>query len=148
MNKYIFKIWGINLLVNIILFVIYKLTGFSNNYSKDMGFAETVEFLFKVFTNLYLSALLFQILFFSSLLTLLNLIPKIRNNFYLSFLFFLVIPIILLVYIFFVIIKTSGLQFYAIVLVLTITYNLITYYEFLWLRKKTQYITMAKMTVK
>ena len=143
MKKNIFIIWGINLLANSILFVIYKLTGFSNNYSKDMSFAETVEFLFKVFTDLYLSALLFQILFFSSLLLFLNLIPKIRNNFYLSFLSFLGIPIILLVYILFVIIKTSGLQFYAIVLVLTITYNLITYYEFLWLRKKikTQIIT-------
>ena len=136
MKKSIFKIWGINLLLNIILFVIYKLTGLSNNYSKDMSFFETVEFVFKVFADLYLSALLFLILFFCSLLLLLNLIPKIRNNFYLSFLSFLGIPIILLVYIIFGIIKTSGLEFFATILILTITYILITLTEFLWLRKK------------
>ncbi len=143
MKKNIFKIWGINLLINIILFVIYKLTGLSTNYSKDMSFFETVEFVFKVFADLYLSALLFLILFFCSLLLLLNLIPKIRNNFYLSFLSFLGIPIILLVYILFGIIKTSGLKFFTTILILTTTYILITLTEFLWLRKKIKTLNIA-----
>ncbi len=136
MNKNIFKIWGINLLANSILFVIYKLTGLSTNYSNDMNFFETVEFIFKVFTNLYLSALLFGILFFCSLFIFLNLMPKIRNNFYLSFISFLGIPISLLVYILFAIIQSSGLKFFGTILVLTIVYILVTVMEFLWLRKK------------
>lgn len=135
MKKLILKLWVINLLITIVLFVIHIYIICQSNYSDDFTFLQKVSFIFNVVVSTWFSVLSVIIWSIGSLLFFLNLIEKIRNNYFLSLLTFLGIPTICLIYLLVIVIGT-GFEFNKTNFVSTTIYIFLTLIEFLWFRKK------------
>ncbi|WP_268847241.1 hypothetical protein [Flavobacterium aestivum] len=140
MKRIIFKFWLINILINIALFITYRIVISETNHA-DGNFLETLLQILDIVLNLAYSFIYLIAITFCSFALFLNLIDKIRNNLYLSLLTFLGIPLFCVIFIISKIL-TDGLPIdnnvtvFRNLLIFSIIYLLFTTLEILLFRKK------------
>lgn len=137
MKKIVFRFWGINLLISIILFVIYRID-ISQTESIDGSSFEKWMQILELILNIGFSLIYLVAMVICSFAVLLNLIEKIRTNTYLSLLTFLGLPSICVIIIttkLLIDIRSSDLAFWATPAIFSIIYLFLTALEFLLFRK-------------
>lgn len=138
MKKIILKLWLINLLISILLFILYRITVMETKQAGET-WLDTILYMVDILLSLGFSMIYLVVMVFSSLTFFLNLVDKIRNNYFLSFLTFSGIPIFCVIYLM-VSIPIDLYQYKESFLIrllgFSIIYLLCTIVEFLIFRKK------------
>lgn len=138
MKKTIFKLWLINFLISIALFVIYRFV-IVETKSTDRNVFETILYILAILLNLGFSFIYFMVMSICSLTFFLNLIGNIRNNNFLSFLSFLGLPAICVLYLVINVlidISSYGESVLTTLLIFSIIYLFFTAVAFFIFKKK------------
>lgn len=139
MKKLIFRFWGINFLMSIVLFVLYRVVISKTDQTTDDNWFDTILFILELLLNLGFSVAYLVGMLVCSLTILLNLVTTIRNNFYLSLLTFLGIPLFCVIYLlfnFFMIFNISKENLLTTFLFFSLIYLIVTAVQFLIFRKR------------
>lgn len=137
-NKIVFRFWGSNLLISIILFVIYRILISQTKLIDGSSFEKWMQIL-ELILNLGFSLVYLVAMLISSFALLLNLIKKIRISFYLSLFTFLGLPafcVIFIVITLLIDICTNDLTVLTTLAIFSIIYLFLTTMQFLWFRKR------------
>ena len=146
MKKIVLRFWGINLLISILLFVIYRIV-ISQTKTVDGDFLQTVLQFLDILLNLAYSVVYLIAMIFSSCAIFLNLIDKIRTNFYLSILTFLAIPLFCVTFIVGNVLINNLLHDISIfrnLMIFSIIYLFLNSLEFILFRKKIKKVHLQK----
>ncbi|MDQ8141857.1 hypothetical protein [Chryseobacterium sp. CFS15] len=138
MKKIVFRFWGINLLISILLFFVYRISISQTATSDGNSFEQWMQIV-EILLNLGFSLIYLIGMTISSLAVLLNLVEKIRNNIYLSLLTFLGLPSICVVIIIIKLVIDMSFNDFALLRTFTIfsiLYLFLTTIEFLLFRKR------------
>lgn len=100
MKKVLFKFYGVNFLMGIILYIAYRFFIINKLTNNDNWFDKIISII-DAFLNVQFAIIFLAVIVFSSLTFFLNLIEKIRENYFLSLLTFLGIPLLLTIYLIF-----------------------------------------------
>ncbi|QQQ30272.1 hypothetical protein [Chryseobacterium indoltheticum] len=138
MKKIVFRFWGINLLISILLFFAYRIS-ISQTVASDGNSFEQWMQIVEILLNLGFSLIYLIGMAIFSLAVLLNLVEKIRNNIYLSLLTFLGLPCICVIIIIIKLVIDISFNDFALLRTFTIfsiLYLFLTTIEFLLFRKR------------
>ena len=138
MKKIVFRFWGINLLISILLFFAYRISISQTETSNGNSFEQWMQIV-EILLNLGFSLIYLIGMTIFSLAVLLNLVEKIRNNIYLSLLTFLGLPSICVIIIVIKLVIDISFNDFALLRTFTIfsiLYLLLTTIEFLLFRKR------------
>ena len=138
MKKIVFRFWGINLLISILLFFAYRISISQTETSNGNSFEQWMQIV-EILLNLGFSLIYLIGMTIFSLAVLLNLVEKIRNNIYLSLLTFLGLPSICVIIIVIKLVIDISFNDFALLRTFTIfsiLYLFLTTIEFLLFRKR------------
>ena len=93
MKKLLFKFYGVNFFIGIILYIAYRLF-IINKPTNDNNWFDTILNILDIWLNIHFAIIYLIVIAIGSLTFFLNLNAKIKNNYLLSFLTFLGIPLI------------------------------------------------------
>lgn len=138
MKKIVFRFWGINLLISVLLFFAYRISISQTATSNGNSFEQWMQIV-EILLNLGFSLIYLIGMTIFSLAVLLNLVEKIRNNIYLSLLTFLGLPSICVIIIVIKLVIDISFNDFALLRTFTIfsiLYLFLTTIEFLLFRKR------------
>ena len=93
MKKLLFKVYGINLIIGVLLYFGYRYYIIIKPDRNTDGWFDTIINIIDIFLNIHFALIFIAIIVLSSLTFSLNLNAKIRNNYLLSLLTFIGIPL-------------------------------------------------------
>ena len=138
MRKIVSRIWLLNFLGSIALFVMYRIV-ISETKSPDGNFLETVIAILSILLSLGYSLIYLVGMVISSFAFILNLIPKVRNSVFLSLLTFCGIPLAFVLFItigLWIDVPLRGLTAVTTLAVFSVAYLIMTTLAFALFRKR------------